>query len=168
MGVVAIAALGGSLIHPFGAPTVPGGQPILRDTQIDPQTRGLFRRACQNCHSEETVWPWYGHIAPVSWALAHDVQEARSHMNLSHWQDYPGDERLRLLSAMGSAVRNLEMPLPRYLLLHPEARLTDAERQQIYQWTRSERRRLQTPSENPPARASSILWPDPPFPYPFR
>lgn len=63
-------------------------------------------------------------------------------MNLSQWQDYSTEERLRLLSAIGSAVRNREMPPRRYLLLHPEGRLSDGERQQIYRWTRSERRRI--------------------------
>jgi hypothetical protein len=64
------------------------------------------------------------------------------HMNLSRWQDYSPEDRLGLLSEIGSAVRNREMPVQRYLLLHPEARLTDAERQQIYRWTRTERNRI--------------------------
>jgi hypothetical protein len=63
-------------------------------------------------------------------------------MNLSRWQDYSIDDRLRLLSAIGSAIRNREMPPQRYLLLHPEARLNDEARQQIYRWTRNERRRI--------------------------
>jgi hypothetical protein len=63
-------------------------------------------------------------------------------MNLSQWQDYSTDDRLRLLSEIGSAVRNREMPVQRYLLLHPEARLTDGERQEIYRWTRTERSRV--------------------------
>ena len=139
----AIIAVGGSLIHPYGIPTSPGnGQTIFQDAQIDPETLAIFQRACQNCHSEKTEWPWYGHVAPVSWMLARDVQQARSHMNLSRWREYSIDDRLRLLSAIGSAVRNRAMPVQRYLLLHPEARLTDLERQQLYNWTRTERRRL--------------------------
>jgi len=149
-GVAAIVVAGGSLIHPPGLPIVPGAkQAILCGTQIDPETVAIVRRACQNCHSDEAAWPWYSHIAPVSWLLAHDVHQARSHMNLSHWQDYSTNDRLRLLSAMGSAVRNREMPVARYVLLHPEARLTDAERQKIYQWTRSERGRLKMASNQP-------------------
>src|SRR5712692_7214456 len=143
IGVVAIAAAGGSLIHPFGPPGIPGSnQTIFREAQIDPETLAIVQRACQNCHSQQTEWPWYSHVAPVSWLLARDVQQARLHMNLSRWQDYSTDDRLRLLSEIGSAVRNREMPLPRYLLLHPEARLTDKDRQEIYQWTRTERSRL--------------------------
>ena len=142
-GIAAIAAAGGSLIHPFGALGTPGSdQTIFREARIDPETLAIVQRACQNCHSQQTVWPWYSHVAPLSWLIARDVQQARLHMNLSRWQDYSSDDRLRLLSAIGSAVRNREMPVQRYLLLHPEARLTDDERQQIYRWTRTERSRL--------------------------
>ena len=141
--VAAIAAAGGSLIHPFGTlASSRNYQTILQGAQIDPPTLALVRRACQNCHSQQTVWPWYSHVAPASWLLARDVQQARMHMNLSRWQDYSPDDRLRLLSEIGSAVRNREMPVQRYLLLHPEARLTDGERQQIYRWTRTERNRI--------------------------
>lgn len=145
LATVAIAAVGGSLIHPFGKTAVSGNdQAILREAQIDPETLTLVQRACQNCHSQNTEWPWYSHVAPVSWLLARDVQQARSHMNLSQWQDYSTDDRLRLLSAIGSAVRNRAMPPQRYLLLHPEARLNVGEQQQIYRWTRNERSRLRT------------------------
>jgi hypothetical protein len=142
-GIVAIAAAGGSLIHPFGPPGIrESNQTIFREAQIDPETFAIVQRACQNCHSQLTEWPWYSHVAPVSWLLARDVQQARLHMNLSRWQDYSTDDRLRLLGEIGSAVRNRKMPVQRYLLLHPEARLTDIERQQIYRWTRTERVRL--------------------------
>jgi heme-binding protein len=141
----AIVAVGGSLIHPFRTPSAPANnQAILQEAQIDPETLAIVQRACQNCHSQNTEWPWYSHVAPVSWLLVHDVQQARSHMNLSRWQDYSAGDRLRLLSEIGSAVRNRKMPVQRYLLLHPEARLTNAERQEIYRWTRTERSRLGT------------------------
>ena len=78
-------------------------------------------------------------------------------MNLSQWQDYSTDDRLRLLSAIGSAVRNREMPPQRYLLLHPEARLTDMERQQIYRWTRTERSRLTGHSIDAPNSTNATL-----------
>jgi hypothetical protein len=138
--VAAVVAVGGSMIHPFGALGNPGSnQTIFREARIDPETLTIVQRACQNCHSQQTEWPWYSHVAPISWLIARDVQQARLHMDLSRWQDYSTDDRLRLLSEIGSAVRNRQMPVPRYLWLHPEARLTDAERQQLYRWTRTER-----------------------------
>jgi hypothetical protein len=146
VGATAIAAVAGSLIHPFPTLGVPkSNQTILRGTQIDPETLALLQRACQNCHSQRTVWPWYSHVAPMSWLVARDVQQARLHMNLSRWQEYSSDDRVRLLSEIGSAVRNREMPVQRYVLLHPEARLTNMEREQIYNWTRNERRNLLRP-----------------------
>ena len=152
-----VIAIGGSFIHPF-VMTEPTGnhETILPDAQVDPETLVLFERACQNCHSERTEWPWYSHVAPMSWLIARDVQQARSHMNLSRWQEYSTDDRLELLSKIGSVVRNREMPKQRYLLLHPEARLTDKERQQIYEWTRTERRRIKdTPSSSNPTSSNS-------------
>ena len=148
IGAAAIAAAGGSLIHPFGTTAASGpGQAILGGAQIDSEALAVVQRACQNCHSQNTKWPWYGHVAPVSWLLAHDVQQARSHMNLTQWQDYSTDDRLRLLSAIGSAVRNRAMPPQRYLLLHPGSAVEGkSERQQIYRWTRTERRRPGRPS----------------------
>lgn len=151
LGAATVVAVGGSLIRPFGSPGDPGpgnlavDHAILREAQIDGPTLAILQRACQNCHSQLTEWPWYSHVAPMSWLLARDVQQARSHMNLSRWQDYSPDDRLQLLSAIGSAVRNGKMPVQRYVLLHPEARLTDTERQQIYRWTRNERNRLRMP-----------------------
>ena len=141
----AVLAAGCSLIHPFGNADSRGMKtPILSGSEIDPETLGLIQRACQNCHSLNTEIPFYGHVAPMSWMMERDVQEARLHMNLSRWQEYSPEDRIVLLSKMGSAVRNRQMPLPRYLLLHSEARLSAEEREQIYQWTRAERKRLKS------------------------
>ncbi len=159
VGAAAIAAVGGSLIHPFEMPGIPkSNSTILHDAEIDPETLAMVQRACQNCHSEQTEWPWYSHVAPVSWLLQRDVQQARLHMNLSRWQEYSTADHLRLLSEIGSAVRNREMPVRRYLLLHPNARLTDTERKQIYRWARTERSRLgirQTPASQSTSPADS-------------
>jgi len=143
LGAVAVATAGWALFDPYGRTRAEGTSgTILWNSQIDQGTLELMRRACRNCHSQQTEWPWYSRIAPMSWAIARDVQQARGHMNLSRWQDYSADDRNRLLSEIGSSVRTGEMPVRRYLWLHPEARLTDSERQQIYQWTRAERARL--------------------------
>jgi hypothetical protein len=150
----AVAAVGGSLIHPFGTTMSARNQAIFREAQIDSDTLAIVRRACQNCHSQNTKWPWYSHVAPVSWMLARDVQQARMHMNLSQWQNYSTDDQLRLLSAIGSVVRNRAMRPQRYLLLHSEARLSDVERKQIYRWSRNERRRIST-GQTPPISAKS-------------
>lgn len=99
-----------------------GNQP----TWNSPATKETFDRACANCHSNETRWPWYSHVAPASWLVQHDVDEARSNFNVSTWGtgDNEGDHAAKM-------VRRKRMPPSQYLLMHPEARLTDAERKQF-------------------------------------
>jgi hypothetical protein len=101
--------------------------PILQEPRWDsPATRELFFRTCKNCHSNETQWPWYSNLAPVSWLVQSDVAEGRSRFNISDWRERvnKGDEAAELLSKG-------EMPPWYYLPLHPEAHLSKSEREQL-------------------------------------
>jgi cytochrome c551/c552 len=91
-----------------------------------PQTRESFHRACFDCHSNETVWPWYSNVAPVSWLLARDVNGGRSHLNFTAW-DHPQ----RHAKNVAEQVKEGEMPPWFYLPMHPAARLIDAEKQAL-------------------------------------
>ena len=95
----------------------------------------LLRRACYNCHSHETVWPWYSHVAPVSWLLAHDVSEGRRELDFSTWTAYPPARKIRKLRKSADEVAKGKMPPWYYALVHPEARLTAAERAMLDAWT---------------------------------
>jgi len=158
--LVAACVVGfGSLIHPFGrVKTVVSPAPLFADASVPSPVIEIVSRSCQNCHSEKTEWPVYSYVAPASWMVEKDVRDGRSHMNLSRWNDYDSGQRQELLSRIGSLVRNHRMPLPQYLLLHPEARLSDSDVNQLYQWTRSERKRLKA-TELPPASAETIPGP---------
>jgi cytochrome c len=137
----AVAILALPLIHPFGPVRQERSSVLLPGVQ-DPQVLALMEKACQNCHSERTQWPFYSYLPLASWALEKDVADGRQHMDLSRWDQYPVESKRDLLARIGTEVRNRQMPLPRYLLLHPEARLTDAEIQFVYDWTKAERRTL--------------------------
>lgn len=101
--------------------------PVIAEPKWDsPETRALAKRACFDCHSNETVWLWYSYIAPVSWILANDAQMGRRAFNFSEWK--PG---MMSAAAMEEQIRSGRMPLPQYLLVHAEARLTDAEKQKL-------------------------------------
>ncbi len=92
-----------------------------------PEVAAIFQRACADCHSHETTWPWYSRVSPVSWLVANDVKEGRAHLNLSEWS-FLGPEASRLkLKAACKEVRAGEMPLWQYKLMHPEARLSPAD-----------------------------------------
>jgi mono/diheme cytochrome c family protein len=95
-----------------------------------PQTRELAKRSCFDCHSNETVYPWYSNIAPVSWLVMNDTQEGRGRLNFSEWE--AGSRRAqRSADEVGEVIADGRMPLPIYLLQHPNAKLTDAEKQAL-------------------------------------
>ena len=135
-------ALTGLMFH--SEPPPDRGKPLFHGARIDEPTLALFQRACQNCHSEKTEWPWYSRIPPASWMVGKDVDDARRHVNFSNWDSYRPDEQEEFLTRIGSAARTGRMPLPRYTLLHRQAVLTSQERQRIYEWTRAEKRRLRS------------------------
>ena len=100
-----------------------GNPPVTGEPAWDsPQTRELARRACFDCHSNEVHWPWYSHVAPVSWLVQRDVDEGRAVLNFSEWQRPQAEA-----GESAETVREGEMPLRPYLLLHPEARLNGKE-----------------------------------------
>jgi hypothetical protein len=97
--------------------------PVVKEPNWDsPETRDLAVRACFDCHSNEVVWPWYSHVAPISWLVQRDVEEGREHLNLSDW------EYNKKSAEIVGTIKEGEMPLPIYLITHPEARLTAAEK----------------------------------------
>jgi hypothetical protein len=101
--------------------------PPLAQVQWDsPQTRELFTRACADCHSFETVWPWYGHVAPVSWLVQRDVDLGRAEFNVSDTRNVESSGE-----DAAETIQDGSMPLGVYLLTHPEARLSSAERQTL-------------------------------------
>jgi hypothetical protein len=91
-----------------------------------PRTRELAARACFDCHSHETKWPWYSQVAPTSWFVTHHVEDGRRHLDFSAW-----DHRQKHADECGEAVTKGWMPLDSYLWLHPEARLSDAEKAEL-------------------------------------
>jgi mono/diheme cytochrome c family protein len=101
--------------------------PVVSEPKWDsPRTKELAQRACFDCHSNETVWPWYSNIAPGSWLIYRDVVEGRSRLNFSDWNNSSG----RAGEAPGIVMEG-EMPPLQYLLIHKNANLTTAEREEL-------------------------------------
>lgn len=96
------------------------------------QTRALVARTCFDCHSNETVWPWYSHIAPASWLMQRDVDEGRGHLNFSEW-----DRGRQEADEAVEVVQEGEMPPWFYLPLHPEARLSAEEKAALIEGLRA-------------------------------
>jgi hypothetical protein len=90
-----------------------------------PEVAAIVKRACYDCHSNNTVWPWYSRIAPVSWLVADDVKEGRAHMNFSEWGLLGADVAQKRLMSACDEVKAGGMPLWQYRLMHPEAKLSE-------------------------------------------
>jgi hypothetical protein len=110
---------------------------IFADSVVWQNAPKSIERACFDCHSHRTRWPWYSNVAPVSWLVASDVAEGRQHMNFSKWADYPPWKKAALLADTCKFVDAHKMPLPIYIPMHSEAKLTDQERKEICAWTGS-------------------------------
>ena len=122
--------------------------PLLPGADIPPSVAVVFDHACINCHSEKTDWPAYSLLAPVSWFLENDVKHAREHLNLSRWDGLPELDQRTLLTAIATVIENREMPPHRYVMFHPEARLSADDAARVIDWTHAERRRLRASTSN--------------------
>jgi hypothetical protein len=101
--------------------------PVTKEPSWDsPETKELFRRACFDCHSNQTGWRWYTYVAPVSWLTARDVNGGRRHLNFDQW-----DKPQRHAKDVEHEVKSGDMPPWFYLPLHPSAKLSDAEKTQL-------------------------------------
>ena len=142
-GFLLVWLLASVLVHPVPHQALDrAGAPLLLGADIPPSVLDVFAHACINCHSEKTSWPWYSHVAPVSWLVENDVKRAREHLNLSRWDGFDGAEQRALLTAIATVIENREMPLHRYLVFHPGVKLSAEDSVQVIEWTHAERRRL--------------------------
>ena len=108
--------------------------PVESDIPTSPEVKAVLKKACYDCHSNESKWPWYSYVAPVSWLVSHDVQEAREEMNFSIWNSYEPKEQAEMHEDCWEMVSKNEMPLWFYVPLHPEAKLSEEDRMLIKNW----------------------------------
>jgi len=114
-------------------------------------TGQALEAACMDCHSNETVWPWYSRVAPARFLIADHVNEGRSHLNFSTWGQRTPERQAEKWEEIAELAQEGEMPLWSYTLMHPAARLTDAQRQLIADWANAERARLEASGVVPPS-----------------
>jgi Haem-binding domain len=99
----------------------------------------LLHRACYDCHSNQTQWPWYSSIAPISWIVSRHVTRARQRLNFSEWADYASDPNTasHKLAEIADEVASGKMAPWYYRMTHPRARLSPNERQELIRWART-------------------------------
>ncbi len=111
--------------------------PVDGEVSAPSEVRAVLQHSCYDCHSNATVWPWYGRVAPFSWLVAKDVREAREELNFSTWARLAPREQAHLLQEIGKEVEEGEMPPRLYLLPHPRARLSADDQAILQAWART-------------------------------
>ena len=130
--IILIVLLGISQVIPVTRSNPPATSEIVVPVEV----RTLLKRACYDCHSNETKWPWYSRIAPISWLIAHDVNDGRRHLNFSRWGELSTRQQGKKLKDIAKAIEEREMPPFYYLPVHPKARLSDQENTLLRDWAR--------------------------------
>jgi hypothetical protein len=108
-------------------PPVDEARTIERQMSVPAAAATVLERACRDCHSNRTEWPWYSNVAPVSWFVIDHVDHGRSHLNFSEWSSYQPDRRRELVDGICKQARDATMPLPSYTWIHWSARLSPAD-----------------------------------------
>ena len=116
--------------------------PIQQDVAAPPAVATVLRRACYDCHSNETVWPWYSQVAPISWLLERDVREGRAELNFSVWNTYEAKKRAKKLQETAEEVAEGEMPPWLSVVAHRDAALSQADVELLRAWAMEERAAL--------------------------
>jgi hypothetical protein len=117
---------------------------------VPPNVSATLRRSCFDCHSNETHWPWYTNISPVSWILASHINGGRSHLNFDEWDRFNGSHEQAVgFRLICREIKAHNMPLPSYLWIHWSSRLSDSDISELCAWTTAMQQSLGEPDATP-------------------
>jgi hypothetical protein len=124
---------------PSGRPAVTMNNPndLLLNNEVPVKVEKMLRAACYDCHSNESVYPWYAYVAPVSFLVSRDIRVGREELNFSDWKSLEKMDQAKLLDKIIEEVEEEEMPMVIYPPLHPEAKLSDEDRKVLMDWAES-------------------------------
>ena len=121
-------------------PSVDASKTLTATTPVPPEVASIIERSCQDCHSNLTRWPWYSHVAPISWGVWNDVKGARNHMNFSEWGTLSDRRKDTRLGDIVDQVTSGEMPDSKYLWIHRDAKLTAQDKKTLIDWAEATRK----------------------------
>lgn len=119
-------------------PPIERDQTLEATTSVPPDISLILGRSCNDCHSNQTMYPWYAHIQPLGWFLKSHIDDGRRRLNFSVWNTYDATKKAKRLEDICEQVESKEMPLPSYLWLHGGAALSDSETRALCDWTKVE------------------------------
>ena len=136
LGTAGIVLAGAQLVRPERTnPSTDLSRTLSARHAVSESVAEILDRACRDCHSNDTEWPWYSHVAPISWFVIDHVNHGRSHFNYSDWARYSPEEARNLLKDTCQLARESEMPLASYALMHRSAKLSPGDVETLCSWT---------------------------------
>ena len=141
--VLVVAFLGIQFIRPdFTNPPVNQAETLLAAAEVPENVKTILSRSCADCHSYETKYPWYSKIQPSAWFLKDHIDHGRRELNLSVWKTYEPSRQRKKLSEICEQVQERFMPLPSYLWIHWNAKMSDADIKTLCDWAEQERAKI--------------------------
>jgi hypothetical protein len=129
----------------FTNPPVNQAETLEAATQVPDNVKAILGRSCADCHTNETKYPWYAKIQPSAWFLKGHIEDGRRELNLSLWKTYEPRRQRRKLSEICEQVQAKEMPLPSYLWIHSDSKMSDEDIKTLCDWTEAESARIIEP-----------------------
>jgi hypothetical protein len=141
--VLAAGVIAAQFIRPnFTNPPVVAGETLAASTHVPADVQQIITRSCNDCHTNQTDYPWYSKITPFNWFLADHIEEGRHELNFSAWNTYSTEKKVKKLEEICEQVEHAYMPLPSYLWIHRDAVLAESQAQALCNWAKSESVRL--------------------------
>ncbi len=107
-----------------------------KEIKAPKEIASLLKTSCYDCHSYQTTLPWYGNVAPISWEVRSHIKDGRDWLNFEEWESYDQEKKQKIYKGIVKTI-NFRMPIPMYLKMHKDARLTAAQRKEIKEWAKS-------------------------------
>ena len=141
--VIALAFIALQFVRPdFSNPPVVASETLAASTTVPADVQAVLTRSCSDCHSNETVYPWYSKVSPFNWFLYDHIDTGRHEMNFSQWNAYTKEKKINKLDEICEQVEAGEMPLPSYLWIHRDAVLKPEEARLLCDWAKAEGERI--------------------------
>ncbi|MCD1117638.1 heme-binding domain-containing protein [Chryseobacterium turcicum] len=122
---------------------VPSENALEKHYQVPDHVQGLLKTSCYDCHSNTTAYPWYNNIQPVKWWLADHVNSGKRHFNFDEFNSYSKEKKLKKLDEVAETIREGEMPLTSYTVVHQNAKLSDIQKSEIEQWVKEVKKQIE-------------------------
>lgn len=110
---------------------------LIYNNKLPESVESILRTSCYDCHSNESKYPWYSYIAPVSWLVIRDIKVGREELNFSEWESQSKMDKAKNIDKIIDEVSDEQMPMSIYTLIHSDAKLKAEDRQQLVDWADS-------------------------------